>query len=316
MRWRSYKYELREAFLNPWISDSPKNTSSFVKPFERSPKPKCCPTLWKWDESQHFPVEIFRKLGDLGVLGAVFPEELGGSGYSYVDYSILVEELARVDPSIALSIAAHISLCSNHIYLAGDDGQRRKYIPKLASGELIGAWALTEPESGSDAGGTRTAAVRQGDFWVLNGSKTFITNAHIADVFVVMAMTDRAQATHGISAILVDKGTQGFRTGKKENKLGMRCSPTGELIFTGLPRARREPDRQARRGVYRQPSCARWRSNFDCGVERRDRAEAQLTKRPSNIPSSASSSGGSSPNFRRSRTSWRTWLRKSMRRDC
>jgi len=194
------------------------------------------PHVMEWDESQQFPVAIFRKLGDLGVLGSVFPEELGGSGYSYVDYSILVEELARVDPSIALSIAAHVSLCANHIFLGGivgeNDAQRRKYIPKLASGEWIGAWALTEPESGSDAGGTRTAAIRQGDCWILNGSKTFITNAHIADVFVIMAMTDRAQATHGISAIVVEKGTAGFRTGKKENKLGMRCSPTGELLFT------------------------------------------------------------------------------------
>ena len=190
------------------------------------------PHVMEWDESQTFPDEVFRKLGELGVLGAVFPEELGGSGYSYVDYSILVEELARVDPSIALSIAAHVSLCANHIFLAGDDAQRRHYIPKLASGDWIGAWALTEPESGSDAGGTRTSAVRQGECWVLNGSMTFITNAHIADVFVIMAMTDRAQASHGISAILLEKGTPGFRTGKKENKLGMRCSPTGELILT------------------------------------------------------------------------------------
>jgi alkylation response protein AidB-like acyl-CoA dehydrogenase len=190
------------------------------------------PHVMEWDESQVFPVDIFKKLGDLGVLGAVFPEDLGGSGYSYVDYSILVEELARVDPSIALSIAAHVSLCSNHIYLAGNDEQRKRYIPALAAGKTIGAWALTEPESGSDAGGTRTAAVRQGDCWVLNGSKTFITNAHIADVFVVMAMTDRAQASHGISAIIVEKGNAGFHAGKKENKLGMRCSPTGELIFT------------------------------------------------------------------------------------
>jgi alkylation response protein AidB-like acyl-CoA dehydrogenase len=123
-------------------------------------------------------------------------------------------------------------LCTNHIYVAGNDAQRRQFIPKLVSGELVGAWALTEPESGSDAGGTRTSAVFQGDCWVLNGSKTFITNAHIADVFVVMAMTDRAQATHGISAFFLQKDAQGFRTGKKENKLGMRCSPTGELIFT------------------------------------------------------------------------------------
>ena len=190
------------------------------------------PHVMEWDESQVFPVDILQKLGDLGALGAVFPEDLGGSGYSYVDYSILVEELARVDPSIALSLAAHVSLCSNHIFLAGSDEQRRAYIPGLASGETIGAWALTEPESGSDAGGTRTAAIRRGDCWVLNGSKTFITNAHIADIFVVMAMTDRAQASHGISAIIVEKNTPGFRIGKKENKLGMRCSPTGELIFT------------------------------------------------------------------------------------
>jgi alkylation response protein AidB-like acyl-CoA dehydrogenase len=190
------------------------------------------PHVMEWDESQVFPVDIFQKLGDLGVLGAVFPEDLGGSGYRYVDYSILVEELARVDPSIATSMAAHVSLCSSHIFLAGSDEQRRAYIPRLASGKTIGAWALTEPESGSDAGGMRTAAVRQGDCWVLNGSKTFITNAHIADVFVVMAMTARAQASHGISAIIVENNTPGFRIGKKENKLGMRCSPTGELIFT------------------------------------------------------------------------------------
>ena len=170
------------------------------------------PHVMEWDESQVFPVEIFQKLGDLGVLGAVFPEDLGGSGYSYVDYSILVEELARVDPSIALSIAAHVSLCSNHIFLAGNDEQRKQYIPGLAAGKTIGAWALTEPESGSDAGGTRTAAVRQGDCWVLNGSKTFITNAHIADVFVVMAMTDRAQASHGISAIVLGVGAGVRRT--------------------------------------------------------------------------------------------------------
>jgi alkylation response protein AidB-like acyl-CoA dehydrogenase len=190
------------------------------------------PHVMEWDESQHFPSDVFRELGSLGVLGAVFPEELGGSGFSYVDYSVVMEELARVDPSIALSAAAHVSLCTNHIYIAGSDEQKKRYIPKLASGEWIGAWALTEPESGSDAGGTRTNAIRDGDCWVLNGSKTFITNAHVADLFVVMAVTDRSKTSHGISAIIVEKDTPGFRTGKKENKLGMRCSPTGELIFT------------------------------------------------------------------------------------
>jgi alkylation response protein AidB-like acyl-CoA dehydrogenase len=190
------------------------------------------PHVLEWDESQHFPADVFRKLGSLGVLGAVFPESLGGAGYNYVDYSIIIEELARVDPSIALSTAAHISLCTNHIYTAGNDEQKQKYIPKLASGEWIGCWALTEPESGSDAGGTRTAAVLEGDTWVMNGSKTFTTNAHVAQVCVVMAMTDRAQAAHGISAFIVEEGTPGVRAGKKENKLGMRCSPTGEMIFT------------------------------------------------------------------------------------
>jgi len=190
------------------------------------------PHVMEWDESQVFPVEVFRKLGSLGVLGAVFPEELGGAGFDYVSYSIVVEELARVDASIGLSVAAHVSLCTNHIFIAASEEQKRQYIPKLASGEWIGAWALTEPESGSDAGGTRTKAVREGDCWVLNGSKTFTTNAHVADLFVVMAVTDRDKTSHGISAIIVPKGTSGFRLGKKENKLGMRCSPTGELIFT------------------------------------------------------------------------------------
>jgi alkylation response protein AidB-like acyl-CoA dehydrogenase len=190
------------------------------------------PHVMEWDESQHFPADVFRKLGHLGVLGAIFPEELGGSEYNYVDYSIAMEELARVDPSIALSAAAHISLCTNHIFIAGNDEQRRHYIPKLASGEWIGAWALTEPESGSDAGGTRSSGVRNGDAWVLNGNKSFTTNAHVADVFVVMVMTDRAASSHGISAFLIEKGSAGFRPGKKENKMGMRCSPTGDLLLT------------------------------------------------------------------------------------
>jgi alkylation response protein AidB-like acyl-CoA dehydrogenase len=189
------------------------------------------PHVMEWDESQHFPVDVFKKIGQLGVLGAVFPEELGGSDYSYVDYSIVVEELARVDPSIALSVAAHISLCTNHIYLAGSDEQKCRYIPKLASGEWIGSWALTEPESGSDAGGTRTRAVLEGDEWVINGSKTFTTNGQVADVCVVMAVTDRAASSHGISAFLIERGTPGFRAGRKENKLGMRCSPTNEMIL-------------------------------------------------------------------------------------
>jgi alkylation response protein AidB-like acyl-CoA dehydrogenase len=189
------------------------------------------PYVMEWDESQHFPVDVFKRLGKLGVLGAVFPEELGGSGYSYVDYSIVMEEIARVDPSIALSVAAHVSLCANHIYLAGDEEQKKRYLPKLTTGEWIGCWSLTEPEAGSDAGGTRTKAVLDGDSWVLNGGKTFTTNAQVADVCVAMAMTDRSASSHGISAFILEKDTPGFKVGKKENKLGMRCSPTGEVLF-------------------------------------------------------------------------------------
>ena len=194
----------------------------------------------EWDESQAFPLDVFHKLGDLGVLGAIFPEEWGGSGYHYADYEIVMEELARVDPSIALSVAAHVSLCANHIYTAGSDEQKRRYLPKLASGGWVGCWSLTEPEVGSDAAGARTTAVREGDCWTLNGVKTFTTNAHIADVCVAMAVTERAASAHGISAFLVEKGTPGFRFGKKENKLGMRCSPTGEVLFTHC----RVPDAQ------------------------------------------------------------------------
>src|ERR1700722_5503774 len=189
------------------------------------------PHVMEWDESQVFPVDVFRRLGHLGVLGAVFPEEFGGAGYSYVDYSIVMEEIARVDPSIALSVAAHVSLCANHIYLAGDEEQKKRYLPKLTTGEWIGCWSLTEPEAGSDAGGTRTKAVLDGDSWILNGGKTFTTNAQGADVCVAMAMTDRSASSHGISAFILEKDTPGFKVGKKENKLGMRCSPTGEVLF-------------------------------------------------------------------------------------
>src|SRR3979411_375270 len=175
------------------------------------------PPVLEWAEGQIFPLDAIKKAGQLGFLGAIFPEELGGAGLGYIDYAIIIEELARVDPSVGLIVAAHNSLCTNHIYLAGSDEQRRKYIPKLATGEWIGCWSLTEPEAGSDAGGTRTTAVKEGDCWVLNGAKTFTTNAHYADVCVAMAVTDRAASQHGISAFIIDRGTAGFRVGKKEN---------------------------------------------------------------------------------------------------
>ena len=190
------------------------------------------PHVMEWDEAQIFPAEVVRKLGQLGYMGAIFPEELGGAGLGYIEYSIIVEELSRVDGSVGIILAAHTSLCSNHIFKMGSDEQRRCFIPKLASGEWLGCWSLTEPEAGSDAAGTRTTAVRNDDGgWVLNGAKTFTTNAHYADVCVAMAVTDRAAAQHGISAFVIQKGTPGFRTGKKENKLGLRASATGEVIF-------------------------------------------------------------------------------------
>jgi len=189
------------------------------------------PYVMEWDEGQIFPLETVKKLGELGYMGSIFPEELGGAGLGYIEYAILIEELSRVDGSVGIIAAAHTSLCSNHIYKFGSDEQRRRYIPRLASGEWIGCWSLTEPEAGSDAGGTRTTAVKDDGCWMLNGAKTFTTNAHYADVCVAMAVTDRAAAQHGISAFIVDKGTPGFRLGKKENKLGLRASATGEVIF-------------------------------------------------------------------------------------
>ena len=189
------------------------------------------PHVMEWDEAQTFPLEVIRKLGKLGYMGSIFPEELGGAGLGYIEYSIIIEELSRVDGSVGIILAAHTSLCSNHIFKMGSDEQRRRYLPKLAAGEWIGCWSLTEPEAGSDAAGTRTKAVLQDETWVLDGAKTFTTNAHYADVCVAMAVTDRAAAQHGISAFIVEKGTPGFRAGKKENKLGLRASATGEVIF-------------------------------------------------------------------------------------
>ena len=189
------------------------------------------PHVMEWDEAQIFPLEVVKKLGELGYMGSVFPEELGGAGLGYIEYSIIIEELSRVDGSVGIILAAHTSLCSNHIFKFGTDEQRRRYIPKLATGEWIGCWSLTEPEAGSDAAGTRTTAVRRDACWELNGAKTFTTNAHHADVCVAMAVTNRAASQHGISAFIIEKDTPGFRLGRKENKLGLRASATGEVIF-------------------------------------------------------------------------------------
>ena len=189
------------------------------------------PHVMEWDEDGEFPMATVKELGRLGLMGMIFPQEYGGAGMGYVEYVTAVEELSRVDGSVGIIVAAHTSLCANHIFLAGTEEQKKNYVTKLATGEYIGAWGLTEPSSGSDAGSARMTAVRKGKNWVLNGSKTFCTNGHYADVLVVIAVTDRAAHTHGLSAFIVEKGTKGFRPGKKENKLGLRASDTAELIF-------------------------------------------------------------------------------------
>lgn len=190
------------------------------------------PHVMEWDEASHFPQEIIPQLGEMGLLGVIFPEKYGGAGLGYLEYSIVIEELARVDGSVGLIVAAHNSLCSNHIYKFGSEEQKKKYLSQLTQGKKLGCWSLTEPGAGSDAGGTRTVAVEKDGGWILNGAKTFTTNGHYADVCVGMAVTDAEKKQHGISAFIVEKGTPGFRPGKKENKLGMRASDTSEVIFS------------------------------------------------------------------------------------
>ena len=211
------------------FTDEQKHLRKSVREFAEG---EIAPHVMEWDESSHFPAEILPKLAEMGLMGVIFPEEYGGAGLGYIEYAIVIEELARVDGSVGLFVAAHNSLCSNHIYKFGSEEQKRKYLVPLAQGKKLGAWSLTEPEAGSDAGGTRTTAVRNGHGWTLNGSKTFTTNGTYADICVAMAVTDRSKDSHGISAFILEKGTSGFRPGKKENKLGMRASDTSEVIFT------------------------------------------------------------------------------------
>jgi len=189
------------------------------------------PHVMEWDETQTFPLEVMKKAGELGLLGIIFPEKYGGAGFGYTEYVLVVEELSRVDGSVGISVAAHNGLCTNHIYQAGNEAQREKYLPRLTSGEWIGGWSLTEPTAGSDAAGTKTTARRDGDHWVLNGAKTFTTHGTVGDAVVVFAVTDKTAAKHGISAFVIEKGTPGFRAGKKENKMGLRASDTSEVVM-------------------------------------------------------------------------------------
>lgn len=189
------------------------------------------PYVMEWDEAQHFPVDLFRKIGEMGFMGILVPQELGGSGLGYHEYITIIEEISKVDPSIGLSVAAHNSLCTNHILSFGNEAQKKKWIPKLASGEHIGAWGLTEHNTGSDAGGMNTTAVKDGNEWVINGAKNFITHGKSGDVAVVIVRTGEKGDSRGMTAFVIEKGTPGFTSGKKENKLGMRASETAELIF-------------------------------------------------------------------------------------
>jgi alkylation response protein AidB-like acyl-CoA dehydrogenase len=189
------------------------------------------PFVMEWDESQHFPINVFKEMGKLGLMGVLVPEQYGGAGLSYFEYSVIIQEISKVCGSIGLSLAAHNSLCTGHILLFGNEEQKQKYLPKLAAGEHIGAWGLTEPNTGSDAGNMKTTAVKDGDEWILNGTKCWITHGNSGDVAVVMARTGEPRAKNNSTAFIVERSTKGFSAGKKENKLGMRASETTEMIF-------------------------------------------------------------------------------------
>lgn len=214
--------------MNFEVNETQKMIAESIKDFA---KIHIQPNIMEWDESQTFPVPLFKKLGEMGFMGVLVPETYGGSGLSYHEYITVIEEIAKVDPSIGLSVAAHNSLCTGHILQFGNEEQKQKWLPKLASAEYIGAWGLTEHNTGSDAGGMNTTAILDGDEYVLNGAKNFITHAISGDIAVVIARTGEKGDSHGMTAFVIEKGTPGFSSGKKEDKLGMRASETAELIF-------------------------------------------------------------------------------------
>jgi len=214
--------------MNFQTSETQKMIAQSIRDFAQT---NIQPYIMKWDEAQIFPVELFKKLGEMGFMGVLVPEKLGGSGLGYHEYITIIEEISKVDSSIGLSVAAHNSLCTNHILTFGNEEQKQKWIPKLASGTWIGAWGLTEHNTGSDAGGMSTTAVKDGDNWIINGAKNFITHAISGQIAVVIVRTGEKGDSKGMTAFAIEKGTLGFSSGKKENKLGMRASETAELIF-------------------------------------------------------------------------------------
>ena len=214
--------------MNFELNEEQEQIKASVREFAES---EIRPRVMEWDETQHFPEELRPQLAELGLMGVIFPEEYGGAGMGYVEYATIIEELGRVDGSVALSVAAHNSLCSNHIYMFGNEEQKRKYLVPLAQGESFGAWGLTESNAGSDASGTRTTAIRSNGGWKVNGSKNFITHAIACNTLVAVAVTDKEKGNKGISAFIFDKSMEGFRSDKKENKLGMRASETASVVF-------------------------------------------------------------------------------------
>jgi alkylation response protein AidB-like acyl-CoA dehydrogenase len=211
-----------------YLTETQKQVKQLARDFAEK---EIAPFVRKYDEKGEFPFEIMKKLGEIGFLGITFPEEYGGSGLKYLDYVVIIEEISRVDPSIGLSVAAHNGLCTNHIYCFGDENQKRNYLPELCTGKKIGAWALTEPQAGSDAANLLTTAVKENSYYILNGNKVFTTHGSVGDVIVVMAVTDKTKGKNGISSFIVEKGYDGLIVGKKEDKLGMRASDTCSLIF-------------------------------------------------------------------------------------
>jgi alkylation response protein AidB-like acyl-CoA dehydrogenase len=210
------------------LSEEQQQMKMSVREFAES---EIAPHVSEWDETQHFPIELQPKLAELGLLGVLFPEQYGGAGLGYVEYVTVIEELSRVDGSVGISVAAHTSLCSNHIFQFGSETQKQKYLVPLASGNHLGAWGLTEPSAGSDASGTRTTAVKQNGGWLINGSKNFITHAIHADTCVAFASSDRSKRSKGITGFIFEKGMKGFSPSKKENKLGLRASETASVVF-------------------------------------------------------------------------------------
>lgn len=215
----------------PFLTELTENQNIIRNTIKEFAEKNIRPVIMEYDEPQKFPMEIMQQLGELGFLGILVPEEYGGANLGYVDYAIIIEEISRVDPSIGLSVAAHNGLCTNHINRFGNDAQKQKYLPDLASGRKIGAWGLTESFSGSDAAGLKSIAIKDGDFWILNGSKQFTTHGTVGETYVVMAITNKDAGKKGISAFILEKGMEGLIIGKKENKLGMRASDTTQLAF-------------------------------------------------------------------------------------